>query len=482
MLEGYTLESDLRRDREDTVNGLGGGLLIYTRTGIAIRKSEDFKNNNFNQFVAFTVLARVPLNLILIYRPPNSGRNNLDELCSLIDEARDNTILIGDFNLPEINWRDNAAGNRGRPVLNAALENNFEQLVNFATHNRGNTLDLVLSNCSERIHSVEEAGKLGNSDHVAIEIKVKACVEKVVLKKKCTLWKRADYHAMRNEMGLIDWESELGGESTDRAWGKFKEILDKNIEKHVPTVEIKDTGRPKWLSRELVKLIRRKKKAWKQYRLYGTAELANKYEELQKEVKNKIRKSKRKWERDIASNEDRNGKKFTEYVRSKTKSRTGIGPLKKEGGGVTTDCKEMAEILNKFMASVFTKEDTLNVPTKDKETDRNISDITITAKKIEEKIDKLKEDSSPGPDNIHPKLLKELKTVVSVPLQIIFRKSLDSGTVPDDWRTAKVVPIYKKGTRGDPGNYRPVSLTSVPCKLLESLIKDEIMDHLLVNN
>jgi hypothetical protein len=113
----------------------------------------------------------------------------------------------------------------------------------------------------------------------------------------------------------------------------------------------------------------------------------------------------------------------------------------------------MAEILNKFMASVFTKEDTLNVPTKDKETDRNISDITITAKKIEEKIDKLKEDSSPGPDNIHPKLLKELKTVVSVPLQIIFRKSLDSGTVPDDWRTAKVVPIYKKGTRGDPGNY-----------------------------
>jgi hypothetical protein len=51
-----------------------------------------------------------------------------------------------------------------------------------------------------------------------------------------------------------------------------------------------------------------------------------------------------------------------------------------------------------------------------------------------------------------------------------------------DWRTARVVPIFKKGARGDPGNYRPVSLTSVPCKLLESIIKDDIMNHLISNN
>jgi hypothetical protein len=70
---------------------------------------------------------------------------------------------------------------------------------------------------------------------------------------------------------------------------------------------------------------------------------------------------------------------------------------------------------------------------------------------------------------------------VSVPLQIIFRKSLDTGAVPGGWRTAKVGPIYKKGARGDPGNYRPGSLTSVPCRLLEGLIKDEIMDHLIGN-
>ena len=65
------------------------------------------------------------------------------------------------------------------------------------------------------------------------------------------------------------------------------------------------------------------------------------------------------------------------------------------------------------------------------------------------------------------------------PLCHIFRLSLNTGKVPADWRHAKVSPIYKKGTKGDPGNYRPVSLTSIPCRILESLIKDDPMSHLL---
>jgi hypothetical protein len=61
---------------------------------------------------------------------------------------------------------------------------------------------------------------------------------------------------------------------------------------------------------------------------------------------------------------------------------------------------------------------------------------------------------------------------------MFFRKSIVSGEVPGDWKKAKVVPVYKKGSKSDTGNYRPVSLTSVPCKILESLIKDKVMKHL----
>jgi hypothetical protein len=184
-IDGYNLETDLRRDREDTVNGLGGGLLIFTKSGLATRKLDIPLNNNFNQYSAFTIMTKNPVHIILIYRPPNSGKNNLDLLCELIENSQENTILVGDFNLPEIDWARKTSGNRGKKFLEATINANFEQLVTFPTHNKGNTLDLVLSNCPARIQSVEEAGKLGNSDHVAIEINVEINVERAEIMKNC---------------------------------------------------------------------------------------------------------------------------------------------------------------------------------------------------------------------------------------------------------------------------------------------------------
>jgi hypothetical protein len=79
-------------------------------------------------------------------------------------------------------------------------------------------------------------------------------------------------------------------------------------------------------------------------------------------------------------------------------------------------------------------------------------------------------------------MLKELRYEIAEPLVKIFTKSLEQGVVPRDWKEAVVTPIYKKGAKADPGNYRPVSLTSVPCKIMESVLKDAIMNHLQANN
>ena len=82
-----------------------------------------------------------------------------------------------------------------------------------------------------------------------------------------------------------------------------------------------------------------------------------------------------------------------------------------------------------------------------------------------------------GLDEMHLWVLKELAEVITGPLSI-FTKSWEMGEVPEDWKKANVTPVFKKGKKEDPGNYRPVSLTSIPGKLMERLILGAISRHI----
>jgi len=82
-----------------------------------------------------------------------------------------------------------------------------------------------------------------------------------------------------------------------------------------------------------------------------------------------------------------------------------------------------------------------------------------------------------GPDGIHPRVLRELAEELVKPLSIIYQQSWLTGEVPDDWRLASLTPIYKKGRKEDPGNNRPVSLTSVLGKIIEQFILSVLTTH-----
>ena len=140
---------------------------------------------------------------------------------------------------------------------------------------------------------------------------------------------------------------------------------------------------------------------------------------------------------------------------------------------------------HKNSTSVFLIEDLTNLPTiKEGELSKGkmIRDTEITQKEVEKKLKALISDKAQGPDQIPPRVLKELHKELAEPLTMLFKKSIEEGEIPEDWKFAEVTAIFKKGNRTDPGNYRPVSLTSICCKILEQFVRDNIVNHMTENN
>ena len=479
-IPGYQLETDLRRDRNDTRNGIGGGLLVYTRLGVEVLPCDKLDDKEFNQFCSFYIKTKgEPLQIVLAYRPPSSGMENVDRLCEILRSLDKNSILIGDINIPGIDWNSGRARDaRGRALMETIEEESLCQLVSFATHNKGNTLDLVITNNPENIVAVYPDTTLGKSDHCIINVEIVA--NKVDSNKaiKRPNWAKMDVEGLKRELGDKNWQQILSGKTVEEDWAHFRKILDAAVSRHVPVSTVRAENQPKWITREIIRLIRKKRRAWRTMRVHLTVENREKYKELEKQVTIRVRNAKRSMEKRLANSKNSNARTFANYIKSKTKSRTGIGPLKTKEGKMVTREDEIAELLNNFFASVFTEEDIMNLPHKEEETEARLDTISITTEMIREKIKNLKENSAPGPDGITPTLLKGAREELLVPLKIIYNKSLQTGQVPKEWREALVTPIFKKGAKGDTGNYRPVSLTSIPCKIMESVLKDHIMDHI----
>ena len=258
----------------------------------------------------------------------------------------------------------------------------------------------------------------------------------------------------------------------------FDFFIDEGTNTYVPKVKVNQRKKCVWMNKKVKKLLNKKDRLFKLTKTNRTEKNVNDLKKVERQCRNAVRNAKKAYEKKLANNG--NFKPFNAYIKSKTKNRSAVGPLK-IGNEVISDFKAISENLNTYFASVYTREDLTNVPICPTFEGRKLTNVTFTRKKILDKIKKLKPMSAPGPDKITPRMLKEHKESLSTALSIIFENSFQTGVVPPDWKIAHVTAIHKKGTKGSVENYRPVSLTSIPCKLMESIIKDDIIDHLLTN-
>ena len=202
-------------------------------------------------------------------------------------------------------------------------------------------------------------------------------------------------------------------------------------------------------------------------------------------VKRILRRAKRNKEEQVALDAKRNPKAFYCYINDRRVCRESIGPLVDPGGNLVSDEVGMATLLNNHFASVFTVENTDELPHLDAaqadaadHAGATLDTVQCTLAIVEEKLGELEVHKSVGPDNMHPRVLKELKGCLSASLADIFTRSMATAEVPDEWKIANVTGIYKKGGREIGGNYRPISLTSVVCKTMERIIRDTLVDYL----
>ena len=131
---------------------------------------------------------------------------------------------------------------------------------------------------------------------------------------------------------------------------------------------------------------------------------------------------------------------------------------------------------------MLTAEDKQSLPTLTQACQEKLDSIVITEEKVKKNLLNPKSSKTPGPDGIHPRILLQTARVIAAPLTVIFRRSLETGELPNDWKLANITPVFKKGCKESVENYRPISLTSQVSKILESIIRDDMMTFFLEND
>ena len=485
QVDGYTLHENIEES--------GRGVCIYAKAKL---NPSEIKVNTYGS--EESVWVEIGGNNVVgcIYRSPNSSEENnckINEMMRNLTALKHNLLVMGDFNYPEIIWTDPEAVHATERKADAFLQSTYDsyliQHVQGPTRYRGNqtqnTLDLIFTSDEDAIQDLQYEAPLGNSDHCTLIFNYNAGKQKTVPEKVIKNYTKADYDAMRREMGTINWEQELEHKDVEEAWKFFKDKLNECCTEHVPTIKV-GKHRPLWMDKNAITKVRKKYAAWKRYLETKDGKDYLKFARARNQSRWATRKAQRNFEAKLAKDVKRNPKPFWKYVHSKTKSKSRIPDLKtrkNNGEGKTENDQEKAEVLSDYFKDVFINDDGVNMPQVDININHaKLDKIEITREAVLKKLKALNVNKTPGSDGIHPRVLKELQDEVQHPLTIIFQKSQKEKRIPKEWKDADVTPIHKKGSKQEPGNYRPVSLTAICCKLQESIVKDCIMEHLLKEN
>ena len=477
--------------------GLSGmrGVVIYVQESISSKKVSPSSPYKDHVWVELNLGRNGVLLCGCMYRSPTKEieekKKTTEAVCRVLGEMsghRKQTLICGDFNYPEIDWENEYVSDSSEaigPFIDTVQDNLLYQHVykptRYRTGNEPSLLDLVFTNEEGMIRELQHNPGLGESDHECIDFQIDICQTAETPPVKENYFK-ADYETIRGRLKRINWDEELSGDFLT-AYERFENILRESKEGCTPKSgsKKKDT-RNMYFTNEAVRKKDLKNKLWRKYKKSRSDYDYNRYKRAKNDLRCLTRELRSRFENNIVNDLKLAPKKFWSYVQSKTRVRNKIPTLKREDGNSAVTAQDKAEALNEFFASVFTNEDLGNLPCAPTYEGELLESFNITAEILLKKLQELKPGKSPGKDGWHPVFLKSIADLIAAPLAKLFQKSLDEGYVPAEWRMACITAIHKKDAKDICGNYRPVSITSIICKLMESIVRDQIVQHMATNN
>ena len=491
-------------DYEETDNR---GTIIYCKQQLNAQQviCDEIKDYKDCVWIKIPMMNKEYLLVGCIYRSGTKSKaiQNDDKMHKMIkimsqDKGYKCVLIMGDFNHPSITWTPDPVittvhRDENHPeymfvkTINDALLN---QHVSLPTRDREGQQskidDLIFTSDKDMLSNLQHIGHLGESDHQILSFDISNTFQNYK-RKTVTRYKynQTNLEEFKNKMNC-NWEQELAGKSADQAYNIFLDKYNEACEKFVPKQTITSKTayvKPIWMRPATLNLIRRKKHAHIKY-LNTKSRVDNwSYKSLRNQVSAATRQDRIAFERNISKEIKNDNKLFWRYVNSQRNSNSNIPDLKREDGTLTSNDAEKAELLNKQFTSVYTDEDVNNLPILEPlPIISNLDNIEIHQAEVKKLLKNLRTQKSCGPDKVHPYLLQKLSDEMSIPITIIFNISLSTGEVPAIWKEGIVTAIFKKGNKALPSNYRPITLTSVICKLLEKVITLKIHQHLIYNN
>ena len=479
-ITGPALEySVLRKDR--SLSPYGGVAAFIARELNIIEVDLESSFSSLELLCFDVVISGSKLRFFVVYRPPYYDETANEYVTLLVKcltqyAARHHVnIVVGDLNCPRINWTGNSSATDyvSNSIFSWAVNGGFTQCVNFATRGQ-NVLDLVLVDDDQIVNHISASPPVGLSDHCVVDFML-------TVKHKCPpvtdcptdvtqyyKWHSTDFVAFAQYLDCINWYNVICcNPNVLSSWSVFLSIIWEAADVCVTIYNnCSRKSKRKHYPRELHKLAVKKRKLWRKHRdnpldLNALCRYRDCARQYNMACHNESTLAE---ERVIQAN---NLGVFYKYVNQRIRHRQSVAALIDADGLVITADEMKANMFNSYFASVSIVDDGTRPISLQTKPSIVLDTVVFDECNVLSAIRKLKPNLSSGPDGLPPLLFKHLQASIARPLALLFTQLLSVGVVPDTWKQAIIVPVFKKGPTSNVANYRPISLTCVASKLME---------------